>query len=84
MHQKNHTWQKENLTYDLAEGHNIMLEGSMNGDLTKDNVVYDLAEGHKSHLKGSMNDAYHLLSLRQGDDSGHGNTSSEKLHEIGA
>lgn len=50
----------ENLTYDLAEGHNITLEGSMNhafqeSDGILENITYDLAEGKYAKLKGSMN-----------------------------
>jgi len=68
MHHTNHAWQNENLTYDLAEGHHIMLEGSMNRAIPE-NVTYELAEGHHAKLAGSMNNtpsANHLLSLHQG------------------
>ena len=61
-HPKSNSWHQtpENLTYDLAEGHNITLEGSMNhafqdSDGIAENITYDLAEGKYAKLKGSMN-----------------------------
>ena len=66
-HHQNNVYERENLTYDLAEGHNITLTGSMNGVKPRENILYELSEGPNARLKGSMNDAdlsYHLLSLR--------------------
>ena len=84
---KDNSLPRKNLTYDLAEGHNITLMGSMNAARPDENVIYELSEGPNARLKGSMNDvdmAYHLLSLRQGDAGGqHGNISQESPRDLG-